>query len=358
MAPRGDLSHLRGDPRRPRRRTRDGDPRPALRRGEWSGYLVPRQSAFGGLSRCGRGDGARPLPRRLDAHRSGDPPHRLALRRPPLRRDAADVATAADPARRTRGAPGLVGALLRHHRSGQSSVQAARRLALVRRLPDRIRRRRRTGRLETRAGENVARRPARPSRRCRSDRARPRARRGNAAMNRFLPLTLLVAVACTRFPGRPPADSQAVRPDAVTAFEPLYRANCAGCHGENGRGGAAAALADPLYLAIADDATIRRVVKSGVPGTAMPAFAREAGGMLTQQQVDAIVAGMRERWARPEAVGDVLTPPYSAPGEGDRKRGAAVYQTYCASHHGHRGPSGSGRARLPRQPAGTRHVVG
>src|SRR5207302_835935 len=121
-------------------------------------------------------------------------------------------------------------------------------------------------------------------------------------MNRFLPLTLLVAAACTRFPGRPPADSEVVRPDAVTAFEPLYRANCAGCHGENGRGGAAVALADPLYLAIADDATIRRVVKSGVRGTAMPAFAREAGGMLTQQQVDAIVAGMRERWARPEAV--------------------------------------------------------
>ncbi len=36
-------------------------------------------------------------------------------------------------------------------------------------------------------------------------------------MNRFLPLTLLVAAACTRFPGRPPADSEAVRPDAVTA---------------------------------------------------------------------------------------------------------------------------------------------
>ena len=159
-------------------------------------------------------------------------------------------------------------------------------------------------------------------------------------MNRFLPLTLLVAAACTRFPGRPPPDSQVVRPDAVTAFEPLYRANCAGCHGENGRGGAAAALADPLYLAIADDVTIRRVVKSGVPGTAMPAFAREAGGMLTQQQVDAIVAGMRERWARPEAVGDVLAPPYSAPGEGDRKRGAAVYQTYCASCHGAGGRGG------------------
>ena len=160
-------------------------------------------------------------------------------------------------------------------------------------------------------------------------------------MNRFLPLTLLVAAACTRFPGRPPADSEVVRPDAVTAFEPLYRANCAGCHGENGCGGAAAALADPLYLAIADDATIHRVVKIGVPGTAMPAFAREAGGMLTQRQVEAIVAGIRERWAKPEAVRNVHPPPYSAAGEGDPKRGAAGYATYCASCHGQGGRGGA-----------------
>jgi len=169
-------------------------------------------------------------------------------------------------------------------------------------------------------------------------------------MNRVLPLTLLVAAACTRFPGRPPADSQEVRPDAVTAFEPLYRANCAGCHGENGRGGAAAALADPLYLAIVDDATIRRVVSNGVPGTAMPGFAQKAGGMLTEQQVEAIAAGMRARWAKaqtPPTCGgatcsghDLDAPPYSASAEGDPKRGAAVYATYCASCHGAGGLGG------------------
>jgi len=164
------------------------------------------------------------------------------------------------------------------------------------------------------------------------------------------PFTLLIAAACTRMPGRPAADSQVVRPEAITAFEPLYGANCAGCHGENGRHGAAAALADPLYLAIAGDATIRRVVSNGVPGTAMPAFAQVAGGMLTPQQVDAIVAGMRQRWARPQTatacaaglcpVHDIGVPPYSAPGEGEQKRGAAVYQTYCASCHGAGGRGG------------------
>ena len=35
----------------------------------------------------------------------------------------------------------------------------------------------------------------------------------------------------------------------------------------DGKGGAAIALGDPVYLAIADDATIRRVTANGVPGT-------------------------------------------------------------------------------------------
>jgi len=32
----------------------------------------------------------------------------------------------------------------------------------------------------------------------------------------------------------------------------------------------------------------------------MPAFAQNAGGMLTDKQVDVIVAGIRERWSKPD----------------------------------------------------------
>ena len=71
-------------------------------------------------------------------------------------------------------------------------------------------------------------------------------------------------------PGRPSPDSQVARPDQVTSFAALYGANCAGCHGAGGKGGAAQPLGDPLFLAIADDAAIRRVVSGGVPGSAMP----------------------------------------------------------------------------------------
>jgi len=131
-----------------------------------------------------------------------------------------------------------------------------------------------------------------------------------------------------------------MRPDKVTAFALLFAANCAACHGAEGRGGAALALADPVYLAIADDVTIRRVVSEGVPGTAMPAFAQSAGGMLTDEQIEAIVGGIRARWARPDALRGAKPPPYAARGDGDPRRGASVYAVYCSSCHGANGRGG------------------
>ena len=70
----------------------------------------------------------------------------------------------------------------------------------------------------------------------------------------------------------------------------------------------------------------------------MPAFARRAGGALTEEQVDVVVHGMRARWARAAALGGTAPPPYAAT-PGDAGRGAAAYATYCASCHG---PSGTG----------------
>jgi cytochrome c oxidase cbb3-type subunit 3 len=142
-----------------------------------------------------------------------------------------------------------------------------------------------------------------------------------------------------RAPGRPAPDSQVPRPDKVTSFAVLYAANCAGCHGAEGKGGAALALQDPLYLTLADDGIVRRVVGKGVPGTAMPAFAQSAGGNLTDAQVEAIVAGIRA-WARPDASQGVELPPYAARAAGDAKRGSSVYAEYCSSCHGANGRGG------------------
>jgi mono/diheme cytochrome c family protein len=107
----------------------------------------------------------------------------------------------------------------------------------------------------------------------------------------------------------------------------------------DGKGGAAIALANPVYLAIADDSVIRRTATKGVPGTPMPAFAQSAGGMLTDKQIDVIVGGIRA-WATPNAFGDQM-PPYSTQAAGDPRRGADAYRTYCSSCHGADGHGGS-----------------
>ena len=164
-------------------------------------------------------------------------------------------------------------------------------------------------------------------------------------MNRHAALLIAVVStwACNGAPGRPEADSAVVPPNKVVDFDVLYASNCAGCHGESGTGGLASSLADPLYLAIADDATIRHVTAEGVPGTAMPAFAQSAGGLLTAEQVNVIVEGIRARWSKAAMFRDVAFPSYAAQIPGDAQRGAHVYSVFCASCHG---PAGRGGPRV------------
>ena len=144
-------------------------------------------------------------------------------------------------------------------------------------------------------------------------------------------------------PGRPVAGAPEGIPDQVTDFAVLFRTNCAGCHGAEGRGGAALALADPVYLAIADESVLTAAIRSGVAGSLMPAFGQSAGGLLTDDQVTALVRGMRSRWARPDALRGATAPPYGAQGPGDAARGAQVFQTFCAGCHG-QGGQGSPKA--------------
>jgi cytochrome c oxidase cbb3-type subunit 3 len=154
--------------------------------------------------------------------------------------------------------------------------------------------------------------------------------------------TALVAVllaGCDAPPGRPRAGSMTPAPDEVVEFGALYADNCAGCHGVNGRAGAAIALADPVYLAIVDDRAMRASIAAGVRGTSMPAFAQRAGGMLTETQIDALVGGIRSRWSRPGVLDGANPPSYVATSAGDVRHGEAVYQTFCQSCHG---PGGEG----------------
>src|SRR5260370_7778601 len=95
--------------------------------------------------------------------------------------------------------------------------------------------------------------------------------------------------ACDSLPGRPRPADLPLRPSAITDFSQLYSENCAGCHGADGKFGAAIALNNPTYLVIADDASIRAVVANGVRGTPMPPFALNAGGSLTSNQIKILI---------------------------------------------------------------------
>ena len=147
---------------------------------------------------------------------------------------------------------------------------------------------------------------------------------------------------CSSPHGKPQKGSETLAPNQVLEFSTLYADNCAGCHGAQGRGGPAIALADPVYLAIADQATMRNVIANGVPGTSMPAFAQTAGGMLTDKQIDVISSEIRSRWSRNGVLDGVNPPSYAAKSAGNASHGQIVYGTYCASCHG---PAGQGGPR-------------
>ena len=72
-----------------------------------------------------------------------------------------------------------------------------------------------------------------------------------------LGLGALLLSGCDLSHGRPGKDSETLAPDEILDFKTLYAENCAGCHGMEGHGGAAIALANPVYLAIADEAAMR-----------------------------------------------------------------------------------------------------
>jgi cytochrome c oxidase cbb3-type subunit 3 len=152
-------------------------------------------------------------------------------------------------------------------------------------------------------------------------------------------LAVMLLSGCGTPHGRPLQGSEILAPSEVLDFETLYSENCSGCHGAEGRGGAAIALADPVYLAIADDAAIRKVIGGGVRGTAMPAFAESSGGMLTDKQIDVITTQIRARWGRRGSLDATNLPSYTPKSAGNVLQGETAYKTYCESCHG---PSGRG----------------
>lgn len=156
---------------------------------------------------------------------------------------------------------------------------------------------------------------------------------------------LAAMLAGCHLPGRPRSGPEVPRPEAVTNFAQLYGENCAGCHGEDGGKGAATDLANPEYEALIDDASLRNVIANGAKGTLMPAFSVHRGGSLADNQIDAIVRGMRAHWYKGDKIAGKNSPPYKATRAAETANGQAVYSEACAHCHGataqQPGPAGS-----------------
>jgi mono/diheme cytochrome c family protein len=153
---------------------------------------------------------------------------------------------------------------------------------------------------------------------------------------RCLSLTaaMTMLVACGNGP------EQYMLPDQVTNFGTLYKDNCAGCHGQNGRQGAARPLNDGLYLALIGKERLGHVIANGVPGTTMPPFAEDQGGTLTDRQITVLTDEMQKKWALPQEFDAAAMPAYDGT-LGNATDGAATFRQYCAGCHG---PDGTGVA--------------
>ena len=88
--------------------------------------------------------------------------------------------------------------------------------------------------------------------------------------------------------------------DAVLG-KTLYDKNCISCHGKNGEGVTAPALANPMFLATASDAFIHYTITNGREGTPMMAYKDS----LNKKEINALTAFLRSRasgWNAPAAV--------------------------------------------------------
>jgi cytochrome c oxidase cbb3-type subunit 3/ubiquinol-cytochrome c reductase cytochrome c subunit len=150
-------------------------------------------------------------------------------------------------------------------------------------------------------------------------------------------LSLLVVLAgCGHLPGATAEAHAPIPPSENLDFSTLFQQNCQACHGAGGQNGPAMDLANPEFQAMIDDNRLRDIISHGLSGTQMPAWAQSAGGMLTDPQIDAIIAGMRKEWAKPSVVAGPTPPPLQQPAGGDAARGQQAYQAHCSTcHSGH-----------------------
>jgi mono/diheme cytochrome c family protein len=125
--------------------------------------------------------------------------------------------------------------------------------------------------------------------------------------------------------------------DFATDGASLFGVFCAACHGPRGEGRKFATLAsvfpaigEPEFLAVADDAFLRKTLVNGRPGRRMPAWGTKEGG-LRPEEIDALVAYLRTLEPKAPSADEVNAAPV------DRERGDRLYAQLCTRCHGTKG---------------------
>jgi mono/diheme cytochrome c family protein len=116
----------------------------------------------------------------------------------------------------------------------------------------------------------------------------------------------------------------------------LYARFCGNCHGEGTYGAwdpffarFMPAVRGPGLRAVAGDDYLRAAIEQGRPGTLMPAWKQQAGG-LSEAQVKALVGYLREGSGRPPQ--PLAAAPTVSPG--DVVHGGRLFQQLCTGCHG------------------------
>lgn len=142
--------------------------------------------------------------------------------------------------------------------------------------------------------------------------------------------------------GRLTAEAETGFLEQAVAGEALYQDLCSECHGTSAQGGAAASPYDPestwpapnLTNIVARNAEnpniidireyIEDTIHQGRPGTPMPAWGQEAGGPLTDAEIDGLVT-----WLLTQQVDEVAEATAAADASGEQ-----LFQENCAKCHG------------------------
>jgi len=146
-----------------------------------------------------------------------------------------------------------------------------------------------------------------------------------------------------REPSRIQTVEAADRLASETAGGRLYADNCAACHGTDGEGNVGPALNSRGLLQLTADDVLVSLIRTGVPGTVMPAWGQSFGGPFTDEQAVQLVAFIRA-W---EATAPEITPTVVTP---DPVRGATIFAETCFICHGENG-QGTDRAPKLNDPA-------